>query len=159
MAKLGSISLALAFAAFVLLIAGCGGGDAASSLSRAELREQADAICEKVHNKNFKEIYAYAERHKEEFAKVKSQQSQAGLGKAILAVTVPILKQGNKELEALDAPAGEREKVEKYVAAMNKVIKTIEENPESKHAASPYLFRKTHKLGRAYEFGYCRELP
>jgi hypothetical protein len=151
------LTSAFALTAVVLLIASCGGDG--STLSRAELREQADVICEKIHNKNFNEFYAYAGKRDEEFANVGSQKAQSALGKATLVVTVPLLKQGAKELEALDASDDEKDEVDTYVAALDKVIKTIEENPESKHATSPYLYRDTHKLGRAYDFGYCRELP
>lgn len=145
----------IVLAAAALAVAGCGGGD--STLSRAEFLKEADAICWKTHNENFKGFQAFLVKNFKDFSNPSSQQ--AALGKGVVAVTVPALQKGSEELEALDAPEDEKQKVEAFVAAIDRAIGTIEENPASKRVTDGLVYGDTHKLARKYEFGRCASLP
>jgi hypothetical protein len=148
--------LAVAFVALGLFLAGCGSSDDDSQLTKAELTKQADAICWKTHNENFDGIVAYSKKHKQEFA---SLDPQAAVGKAIAAVTVPALQKGTEELKDLAAEAEEQEKVERFVVALDKVLKSIEEDPASKGASAGFLYNEANNVAAKSDLGRCESMP
>jgi len=148
--------LAVAAVSLGLLFAGCGSSDDDSQLTKAELTKQADAICWKTHNENFNGILAYSKEHKQEFA---SLEPQAAIGKAIAAVTVPALQKGTAELKDLAAEAEEQEKVEKFVAALDKALKSIENDPTSKAATSGFLYNEANNVAAKSDLGRCESMP
>jgi hypothetical protein len=147
----------LALVATALLTAGCGSSDD-STLSRAEFLKQADAICWETHNRSYDGIQAYIEKHPDDFSGSPAS-ARVSLGNGILVATVPALEQGANELEALAAPEGESQKVEKFIAATEKANRTAEENPHSEEVTSAAVYRDSNKLAREYDFGRCAALP
>jgi hypothetical protein len=137
------------------LLVGCGGSDE-STLSTAELTQQADVICWKAHNESFKGISEYTVKHAKELT---SLDPQVATGRAIVVATVPALQTGISELEDLAVSDKDEEKVDKFTAALNEAIKATEEDPSSNAATSGVLYRDASKLAREYNFGRCENLP
>ncbi|MGC1166299.1 MAG: hypothetical protein WA862_09320 [Solirubrobacterales bacterium] len=142
-----------------LSIAGCGSSDD-STLSRAEFLKQVDAICWKAHNKSFDGLQEYIKKHPEDFSSSASPvAARTALGNGVVVITVPAIEQGTEELEALAAPQGESQKVQKFVAAIENANRAIEEDPQSRRVTSGAVYDSPNGLARKYDFGRCGQLP
>jgi hypothetical protein len=147
--------LALAvLAAFVALIAGCGGGDdttdsATVTLTKAEFIKQGDAICKEGNEENEAEAEKYAEENGFTLEKASKDQLEEAVGE----VLVPSLNRQAEELDGLGAPEGDEDKVEEIVVALEDATAEIEDDPslvfEGKTLEEP------NKLADAYGFKVC----
>ncbi len=135
----------------VALAAGCGGGG--SELSKAEYIKQADAICKKSNSTLSGEAFGYLKAHSKELAGLSNVSVRKRVNAAVI---VPRVETTLKQLRALETPDGDTNELEAFYAAISKAAEKTEENPRDIEANA---FNETHKLGRAYGFNNCAQLP
>lgn len=144
------IALLAGVVAIVAVVAGCGGSDDSSSLSKAEFIKQGDEIC--------KNASAQIESEAEEFAKknnvdtsnpTKKQQEEV-----IAAVVAPGLRSEADELEALGTPEEDGPKAEAVLAALDSGVGKIEDDAAVVLGSANPL-EKASKLAGEFGFKTC----
>jgi hypothetical protein len=139
------------------LLAGCGGGgdDASgSSISKAEFIAKADAICKQSNKRMESEIFKYlrTNRVKGSLRKPSLEDNE----KFIVAVLIPNLKREIKELKALGVPAGDEEKVNAMIAALEEGLQTAEDDTKSvAGGTSDIVFGIASRLAGEYGLETC----
>ncbi len=155
MRKLIPIFAAFA-AALALLATGCGGGDDDDTVTKAEFIKRADKICQKVDGTQVGEFQAYTQKRLATLNRLSFNEREEKLA---AAVYVPSMKEEIKELEALEVPPGEEQKVDEVFAEMNAALKVFAKDPTSYLEGGPSdPFNKTAKLAREYGFISCQEI-
>lgn len=151
--SLKSSKISLAAAALALFVAGCGGGDSTSSLTKAQFIKRADAICTKANNDQLVAVQKAAK------STPKSEQNQAGKEKIIVTAGLPPIAKEAEELAELGIPDGDEKEVEAIIAGIEFALKKGEENPVLvlEGAASPFI--PVNKLAAAYGLESCAENP
>jgi len=112
-----------ALAAVALVVAGCGGGDETTSLTRAQFVKQGNAICKKQEDRRSKMILDAVE------SAPKDKELPQSAQKALVLQTLPPYEEMAEELEDLGAPEGDEAKIEALVEAMEKAASNIKEEP------------------------------
>ncbi len=116
--------LALAALAVLLAFAGCGGGDdETTALTKAEFAKQANAAC-KEHRKEREELFQEVSSSIDA-----SEVTRADQEMLIDKVLLEPYEKTIESLKSLGAPEGDEEQVEAIIAAMEKTVKKVEENP------------------------------
>jgi hypothetical protein len=127
-----------------LLVAGCGGSD--ETVTKTDFIRQGNAVCGKWQQ-------ARGNRFREVNSKFKPPVTQAKREKAILYVVEPY-GDAIEGLKELDPPAGEEEKVEAIIKAMEEGLNQAEANPGSL-ISSNTAFSKSNKLTKEYGLKEC----
>lgn len=145
----------------VALAAGCGdggdgtaadGGGEASSLTKKEFIERADAICDK------------ADKAQEAgLQKVNKETPVAELSKAEqqeLVVTLGLgpVKKEAEELAELGAPAGDEEQIEAFISQLEAALAKAERNPKLVSGGGSNPFKEVNELAAEYGFEGCSEV-
>jgi len=108
--------------------AGCGSGGDSSTVTKAEFKKQAEAICAKRKKEWQSSLAAYEKEVTDRKAagniKVQTEIAEGLLAKNML----PALQEQLEALEELGAPEGSEEKAEAWLASLTKNVKEIEEN-------------------------------
>jgi hypothetical protein len=144
--------------AAALLLVGCGGGDDSSgsngSISKAEFIVKADAICKKSNQQMEAEIYKYLRKNR-----VKGSLRRPSVEdneKFIEAVLIPNLEREIKELKALGVPAGDEEKVDAMISALEEGLETAKNEPQTVAAgSSDIIFGIASRLAGEYGLETC----
>lgn len=153
----GPLALIAAVIVAALLVAGCGGGDDSSdgkSISKQEFVAKADAICKEGSKQMEAELFKFL------------RQSQAGGSlrkpsveqneKFIVTVLIPTLRQEIEELKTLGVPAGDDEKVDAWIAALEEGLETAEDETETVAAGtSDIVFGIASRLAGEYGATVC----
>ena len=147
--KLRSLVLAGAIMALVALaVAGCG-SDSSSSLTKAEMIKQGDAICKKADERQ-------AANFKKYVAKKSQPGGKAGEEELIRTVGLPPLQEEVTELAELEAPSGDEVEVEAIIKAIEEGIEEGEEDPAAiLETTAGSKFAEAEKLASAYGFKNC----
>lgn len=128
---IGGIAVAVILSA---LAVGCGGGSDGSEITKAEFVKKADLICaeyksqrlavaEKEFNPKQRQAIAAGSKAFKEF-----QAELPVIGEELLQEkTIPLMRTQHKKLEALGAPSGEEEQVEKMLDNMETATDVTEE--------------------------------
>jgi hypothetical protein len=148
--------LAVALAAFGLLLVGCGGGgngaETTGTLTKAQFLKQGNAICAKGTKEFGKGDVAFWKQH----GGPQANASQALTNELQLTVVLPIRKRELREIRALGTPKGDEPYVEKMLAAWEEGIQTGEEEPASLDSGGPnYAFYKSYSMGIDYGLTKC----
>jgi hypothetical protein len=132
---------------------GCGGsGDSGSPpLTKAAFVKRGDAICENVPNR-------YQARLKALPKQPKSKSPEAVKEEENLKAAVPPLRTASGEFEELSPPAGDEQKAEAIVAALEKGADGIEAEPGSELTGPKSPLAEFQKLTKEYGFKFCSEL-
>jgi hypothetical protein len=142
-----TIAGALAASLLVLALFGCGGSDDGSdSLTKAEFKKQATAICKKG-NKEREEATTEAIA---KFQK-RTPESEREVVEAILRP----YEQMTASLSELSPPEGEEQKVEGIVKAMEEAAARGKADP-SAALEGDTPFRKANKLAKSYGLTECQ---
>lgn len=153
----GSIALIVAAVAAALLIAGCGGGsgsDSTSSISKEEFIAKADAICKKGNERMEDDLYRFL--RKSRVNGTLRKPSVEDNEKFIITVLTPNLRREIKEVKALGAPAGDEDRVDAIVAALEEGLETAEDKPETVAAGtSDIVFGIASRLAGEYGLETC----
>jgi hypothetical protein len=143
------------------LVAGCGSssedstggeGDSATALTKNELIEQGDAICEKGEKAIEEEAEEFAEDNNIETSKPTKAQQEEVIGQ----VVAPGVRRQVEQIGDLTPPSGDEAQIEAIVDAVETGADELEENPslliEGKNPLG-----KGSKLARQYGFKECGE--
>jgi hypothetical protein len=149
------IALLAALAALALVVAGCGGGSDStdsSSLTKAQLIKQGDAICEKGEETLEAEANEFAKENGIDTSKpTKAQQEEV-----IEQVVAPALRKQAEELRELGTPSGEEEAVEEIFDTLEEGTEELEEEP-GKLLEGNNPVEKAGNLAQKYGFKECGE--
>jgi hypothetical protein len=133
-----------------VLIVGCSD----SALTRAEFIEQADAICTKAETKKTAALEANLLKI---HAGVGNPLTPAQLEYQTKRITVPAIRSAVRQINALDAPSEEEDRVEALVKSMEQANDVSEERaenpPKSTELSDPYT--KGAKLSKEIGFKTC----
>ncbi len=141
----GAIGSIVGLAVLVaLLVAGCGGSE--ETVTKSDFVRQGNAVCGKWQQ-------ARGDRFREINSKFKPPVTQAKREKAILYVLEPY-EEAIEGLKELDPPAGEEEKVEAMINAMEEGLKQGQANPGTLVSSSA-AFAKGNKLAKEYGLKEC----
>ena len=126
------MAIAFSVLAFAALAVGCGGGDdssdassASAPLTKAEFIKQADAICDEASQQSQTEAEEFAKENDFELEEANKKQ----LEEAVSAVLIPNLNQQAEDIAALDAPAGDEERIEELTASLEDAAAEVEDDP------------------------------
>jgi hypothetical protein len=151
--------LLVATMAIALFGVGCGGGGsgsstdagsgagspiATSSLSKAQFVEKADEVC----NDGSEELGS----------RIPSLQEKKGgptQEEVLTKALVPAYQIMADKLHELGAPSGDEEKVEAYLAALQKAIDAVKEKHPSSFPEGEVFFRHSNELARSYGIKSC----
>ncbi len=153
------LTAAVAAAALVVLVAGCGGGDETTdgatdesvTLTKEEFIKQGDAICKEAGDNSEKEAEEFAKENGFTLEKANEEQ----LEEAVAEVLVSSLRQQAEGLEALGAPEGDEEQVEKIIVSLEGATDEIEDEPRL--VFKEEVFDEPNELARDYGFKVCGE--
>ncbi len=129
-----------------LLVVGCGGGGGDETVTKADFVRQGNAVCGKWQQ-------ARGDRFREINSKFKPPVTQAKREEAILFVLEPY-EDAVDGLRELDPPAGEEEKVEEIIDAMEEAVKQGKANPGTL-ISSGAPFSKANRLTEEYGLKEC----
>ncbi len=121
--KKGAFLALVAALAALLVVAGCGGGDETTQLTKAEFTKQVNAGCkehEKEQNALFKEVTSTLDP---------TEVTRADQELLISDVLLPPYEKDIENLKSLGAPAGDEQEVEAIVKAMEETVKRVEAKP------------------------------
>lgn len=129
-----------------LLTVGCGGGGSDETVTKADFVRQGNAVCGKWQQ-------ARGQAFREVNSKFKPPVTQAKREKAILFVLEPY-EDAFEGLKELEPPAGEEEKVEAIIDAMEEGWNQAKANPGTLVSSSA-PFSKANKLTEEYGLKEC----
>lgn len=133
----------------LLLIAGCGGGDSTTALTKAQFIKQADAICEKTDKDAVAAMGQAAKEEKTAAGKSGEEQISA----AVLLAGLGVVQQEAEELAELGVPSGDEAEIEAIVDGIEAAAAKAEKDPRHLEAA----FAEVNKLAAKYGFKACSE--
>lgn len=131
----------------VLLAAGCGSSGSDETVTKSDFVRQGNAVCGKWQQ-------ARGDAFQEVNSKFKPPITQAKREKAILFVLEPY-GDAIEGLKELDPPAGEEEKVEAMIKAMEESFDQAQANPGSL-ISSTAAFNKSNQLVEDYGLKECK---
>jgi hypothetical protein len=139
------------FAALLLGVVfgtGCGSSDDAT-LTKAEFVQQGDAICQKAQTEKQESLTAeFAKKTKSgtTFSKAEEQE-------LITDLALPPIQRMTEELSDLDAPEGKEP--EAFIAALEKAVQEVEDDPAAALTKSEEIFAESDKRAKALGFKVC----
>jgi hypothetical protein len=148
--------LAALVAVAALLAVGCGGGggddDAtASALTKSVLLNKSELICKEVPNQ-------YAANLKQLTKKQLQEESSPPMNeeeKLVLLGAVPALQDAVEEFEQLTPPEAQEEEFDAIIAALEKAVKELEEDPGRESTGPNSPFTEFDELSKSYGLAYC----
>jgi hypothetical protein len=149
------VALLAALAALALIVAGCGSGGGStssesSSLTKAELIKQGDAICKQGEEALEEEANEFAKENGIDTNKpTKAQQEEV-----IAQVVAPSLHKQAEELRELGTPSGEESVVEEIFDSLEKGTEELEAEPGALLKGTNPV-EEASKLAREYGFKEC----
>jgi hypothetical protein len=160
--------LAVAVAAIVLTIVGCGGGGdgssaagasggptiTTSSLNKDEFIAQASKACMRARKDLFEQVLTYQSQHA---SKGESRaESNEKFADMVHAVLLPTIRTEMAEIRKLGAPEGDEEEVEEFLDSQQEAIDTIAKvkSMASRFVLENYL-KESAKLFHAYGLDGC----
>lgn len=157
-----AILYAAAILAVAALVVGCGSGNAepgsaadaapattAPPLSKAQLIEQGDAICEQGRKK--------AEAEIERLLNGNAKPSNAEREEFATTISLPAIQAQTEKLGALGVPTGDEKQVEAIVKGTEEVVAEAMKEPRLL-AANVSPFVQVDKLATKYGFKVCSQL-
>jgi hypothetical protein len=149
--------LLLGVCALALVAAGCGGGSdetsSTASLTKAQFIKKADGICASAEKEIEGEFESFAKEHK---LSEKNPPSNEESEEAATTILIPSIEGQLEDIRALGAPAGEEQKVEELLAAVESAIEKTKEDPvkfiESEGEGD---FAHANKMAREYGLMVC----
>lgn len=135
-------------------LAGCGSGGGNSTQQEETIPlpqyiKRADAICMKTDLKQ-KRLATQVGKEGADLG------SKKGLEVLVLKAAVPPLEEESKELAKLPAPSKQGANTSKYLAAVNKGIKSTKEEPLALPQGNPGPFAEAEEIAGTVGFKVCR---
>lgn len=151
---LGALTVALS-------VTGCGGGDGEESVQilRSAFAEKGSAICLATRRKIRSDFEAYVRGQEgreveraEKAGKLTAEEAAAKVGETII---VPAMRQELEELEALGAPAGDKDRVNALLTAFEEGVERAARHPERAASDGTEAFGKSGKVAANYGLEGC----
>lgn len=151
------IALLCGACALALLAAGCGGGGdettTTASLSKAQFIKKADGICASAEKEVEGEFESFAKEHK---LSEKQPPSHGESEEAATSILIPSIEGQVEDIRALGAPAGEEEKVEELLTAVEDALDKAKQDPAAFiETEGEGDFAHANKLAREYGLTVC----
>lgn len=140
--------------AVAALAFGCGGDDD-DSLTKAEYRKQANALCLQGNDQKDNAIREGFEDPKKAGITAKGE---AGTIEVLTELALPPIVAMTEELKELGGPEGEEEKAEEMVEAIEAEIDEIEANPKAVATGSGGEFNEANKLADELGLESCAKV-
>ncbi len=134
--------------AVALVLIGC--GDSSESISKEEFIAKADAICKESSERM---ATGFSKRLKDAKKLVKPQNAE--LEKLVGDVMVPNIEREIEELRALGIPAGDEERVEAMIEALEEGVEVAERNPQAVTVSSDAVFGIAARIAAEYGLEVC----
>lgn len=131
---------------------GADGNSSSAPLTKAQFVKKADAICENVPVR-YRKLLGEFEKEQKKQGKPKPSVAESNL-----AAAVPPLPEAAEELEALNPPSGDEQKVEAMIAALDAAAEGLEKKPNSALSGPQSPFDEFQKLTKAYGLTACSQL-
>jgi hypothetical protein len=133
--------------AAALCAAGC--GEEEGTPSKAEFIKRADAICRHTDQTILVGLRNFTQR----------RPGAEGLPKKVIAtVALPAIQKEAEEIGSLAPPAGDEQKLRKFVSEIEAGVKEAEQGDVERTFNNDHgTFRRVNKLGTAYGFNACNE--
>lgn len=152
----GKKALAIGAALLLLMLSACGGGSGAEStsvLTKAEFVKRANAICAQADGEIDK-VYGRYSRKPYPGGK---PPTEATMNRVAEEVVIPAREKQVRRLRALGAPAGEEQRVDKILTAIEEGIEKGEEDRRTLRGTggTEYAFAKALELEVAYGLVKC----
>jgi hypothetical protein len=157
----GTRAAALVATAIAIIAAGCGGSSddgeeiTASSLSKAEFIARADAICAKGQRQVERNFGAYAKETDLKVQQITKKPTKEQVNGLVNTVLVPAIEEEIAEIRALGAPAGDEDKIEAMLEAMEEGIETAEGLPQKVLEQTGIAFGIGSRLAKEYGLTTC----
>ena len=142
--------VAIASVVITLAVAGCGGSSSGESISKEEFIAKADAICKKSNERMAKGFGKLLEGSPN-LAKLSAAQER----KLVDEVMVPGLEREVAELRKLGVPAGDEEKVNAMLEALEEGVETAERDPQAVANSSDAVFGIASRIAGEYGLEVC----
>lgn len=163
---------ALAMAALIAIVAGCGGSDdsagaddssgskpantsppaTTSSLSRADLFKQVNANCARLRGDRLRGFRSYIDNYQPK----KGETGSDVRVKAIRVIAIPTLKAQTEQLRELGAPRGDEKQVGEIYAAFERANKAgAHMETMATRAEVDRSFRQASQMAKKYGFYEC----
>lgn len=138
-----------------LVAAGCGGGGGSGttttgSISKATFIKKIDAVCQEGTERMQRAILVFLKQHKDVKRPNKSQ-SERLVGSAI----VPSVEKEIAAMKALEPPAGDEDRFNAIVGALEEGLETAKDNPEAVVGSSEAVFGIFGRLAGEYGAESC----
>ena len=136
-----------------LVMAGCGGGDSSTvsgSISKEEFIAKADAVCKKG-TERMQAAIAGILKNQLNITKVTKAEQE----KIVNTVMIPSVSREAKELRALGVPAGDDEKVDAMITALEEGVETAERDPQAVTKSSDAIFGIASRIAGEYGAEVC----
>jgi hypothetical protein len=143
----------VAVLAVVSIVAGCGGGDSGTTtdaISKAAFIKKADAICKRGTERMQRKILAVL-RTKNGIRKPRPSESKMLVGEII----VPSVRTEVQALRALEIPAGDEDRVEAMIGALEEGLETAEDSPQAVASSSDVVFGIASRIAGEYGLTDC----
>lgn len=142
-------------AALLVGLAGCGGSGgesstSADSISKAAFIKKADAVCKRGTERMQRKIFARL-KTKNGIRRPRQSEYEELVGKII----VPSVRAEVRELRALAIPAGDEERIDAMIGALEEGLETAEDDPQAVAASSDAVFGIASRLGGEYGLTAC----
>jgi hypothetical protein len=134
--------------ALALVIAGCGGGDETTALTKGQFLKQGNEICKQQTEKRNAEIRKAIE------GKDQTKLLPLAQREKLVLETLPAYAEVPKRLQALGAPEGDEKEVEAITTAMEEAVKSVEADPKAALESTKQFF-KASKLASEYGLEEC----
>jgi hypothetical protein len=131
----------------VLLAAGCGGSSDSSALTKQQFVQQANKICLEGSAKRGQIV-------NEATAKLSGKKVTRAQQESLVEEVIEPYEEQTARLDELEAPAGDEEKVEAIVAAMEAASERVKASPETA-LTGDLPFKKANKLAEGYGLDKC----
>jgi hypothetical protein len=134
-------------AAAIAALVGCGSGGGEEQLTKAQFVKRGNAICAKAEQERGKIISEIVEKSRPN-ADVQAQQEK------VIHEALPTYEAATEQIDDLEAPSGDEEKVDALVEAMEEAAERAMADP---HTAiiSNVPFRKANELAEGYGLKTC----
>jgi hypothetical protein len=139
-----------------LLVTGCGGSDSESEvLTKSQFIKQADAICAngiKKKDADLKAALTAASAASVDF------NNKAAQEKLVKVAALPPLRTISDELNELEPPSGDQDRIDAMRDALDAGLTKAEEKPALTLAAEVHVLDKSNRLAEEYGLEACNQL-
>lgn len=147
------LSMLTVAALAALIVAGCGGGEDATtaSIGKAQFITKADAICAAGSEQTQADLAAYLKQEKLTLNENQTEEESA----ALIAILVKNVEKEVQSIRALGVPSGDDSQVGAILAALEEGAKEAEKDPQAVVQGEVNVLGKAGELAKEYGLQAC----